>query len=145
MKWPISTPAWSRRLSKRADFLKTHPDLAIYPPDIMNLQVESRQPLSNKRVDHFHITAKVDKFPKRVSLFYRLDGKGIFNEVSMLDDGKNDDGTAENGIFGITIVPQNGETAIEYYIVAENAGLFSYSPAAYMWEKHTTTLEALNK
>ena len=138
-------PGLMELMSKRADFLKTHPDLAIYPPNIMNVQVENRLPLSSKRMEQFHITAKVDKFPKRVSLFYRLSGEGTFSEVSMLDDGKNDDGTADNGIFGITIVPQNAEQSIEYYIVAENAGLFSYSPAAYMWEKHTTTLEALNK
>lgn len=132
-------------MNKRADYLKTHPDLAIFPPDIMNVQVESRQALSSKQMEHFHITAKVDKFPKRVSLFYRLGSDGAFSEAPMLDDGKNDDGVADNGIFGITIVPQNGEKSIEYYIVAENAGLFSYSPAAYMWEKHSTTLEALNK
>ncbi len=138
-------PGLLELMSKRADYLKTHPDLAIFPPNIMNVKVETRQPLSSKRMEHFHITAQVDKFPKRVSLFYRLSGEGNFTEVSMLDDGKNDDGTPENGIFGITIVPQNGEESIEYYIVAENAGLFSYSPAAYMWEKHTTTLEALNK
>ncbi len=138
-------PGLLELMSKRADYLKTHPDLAIFPPNIMNVKVETRQPLSSKRMEHFHITAQVDKFPKRVSLFYRLSGEGDFTEVSMLDDGKNDDGTPENGIFGITIVPQNGEESIEYYIVAENAGLFSYSPAAYMWEKHTTTLEALNK
>jgi len=138
-------PGLLELMAKRAIYLKTHPDLAIYPPDIMNVQVETRKPLSSKRLEHFSITAKVDKFPKRVQLFYRLDGTGPFSEVTMLDDGKNDDGTAENGVFGITIVPQNNEQSIEYYIVAENAGLFSFSPAAYMWEKHVTTLETLNK
>jgi hypothetical protein len=132
-------------MSKRIAFLKIHPELSIFPPDIMNVQVESRKPLSSKRIEHFHITAKVDKFPKRVLLYYRLDKKGEFNQVSMHDDGKNDDGSANNNIYGITIVPQNGEQAIEYYIMAENPGLVSYSPVAYMWEKHSTNLEELNK
>lgn len=132
-------------MSKRTAFLKTHPELSIFPPDIQNVRVETRQPLSSKRVENFHITAKVDKFPKRVVLHYRLDGKGEFSQVSMLDDGKNDDGVVSNNIFGITIVPQNGEQTIEYYIMAENPGLISYSPAAYMWEKHSATLDDLNK
>jgi hypothetical protein len=63
----------------------------------------------------------------------------------MADDGKNDDGVAGNGIYGVTIVPQNGETSISYYILAENAGLLNYSPARYMWEQHRSTLEELNK
>ncbi|MBI5916717.1 MAG: CotH kinase family protein [Bacteroidetes bacterium] len=138
-------PGLLELMAKRTLFLKTHPDLSVYPPDVMDVQVEGRKALSNKRVEQFHITAKVDKFPRRVELYYRLDGKGDFSQVSMLDDGKNDDGTASNNIFGATIVPQNGEQAIEYYIVAENPGLVSYSPANYMWDKHKSTLEALNK
>lgn len=132
-------------MAKRTAFLKTHPELSVFPPDILNVQVTARQPLSSKLVENFHITARVDKFPRRVVLHYRLDGKGEFSQVSMQDDGKNDDGIVNNNIFGITIVPQNGEQAIEYYIVAENPGLLSYSPAAYMWEKHSTSLEELNK
>ena len=132
-------------MSKRTAYLKTHPELAVFPPDITNVEVEARKKLSSKMMEQFHITAKVDKFPKRVVLFYRLDGKGEFSPVTMQDDGKNDDGTANNSIYGITIVPQNGEQSIEYYIMAENPGLVSYSPAAYMWEKHKTTLEELNK
>ncbi len=132
-------------MTKRTAFLKAHPDLAIFPPDIMEVKVEGREPLSSKPVENFHITSKVDKFPKKVILLYRFGGQGNFSEVSMQDNGKDDDGTANNGVFGVTIVPQNGERSIEYFIKAENAGLFSYSPAAYMWEKHTTSLEALNK
>jgi hypothetical protein len=132
-------------MSKRTTFLKSHPELAVFPPDVTEVKVESRQPLSSKQIERFHITAKIDKFPKRVSLYYRLDGTGSYKEVRMTDDGKEDDGTAGNGIFGSIITPAAGERKIEYYIVAENAGMVSYSPAAYMWEKHQTTLDVLNK
>ncbi len=138
-------PGLVELMARRTSFLKSHPDLAVFPPDIMDVQVEGRKPLSSQKVQQFHITSKVDKFPKRVELFYRLDGKGGFTQVSMYDDGKFDDGTAGNNVFGVVIVPQNGEQSIEYYIVAENPGLVSYSPANYMWEKHKSTLEALNK
>ncbi len=138
-------PGLLELMARRTAFLKTHPELAVFPPDVMDVQVEGRKPLSSQKVEHFRITAKVDKYPRRVELFYRLDGKGAFSQVTMLDDGKNDDGTANNNVFGVTIVPQNGEQTIEYYILAENPGLMSYSPANYMWEKHKSTLEALNK
>lgn len=138
-------PGLLELMTKRTSFLKAHVDIAIFPPDIMDVQVEKRKELSSQKMTHFHITAKVDKYPRRVELFYRLDGKGKFSQVTMLDDGKNDDGTANNNVFGVTIVPQNSEASIEYYIQAENPGLVSYSPTNYMWEKHKSTLEALNK
>lgn len=132
-------------MSKRTSYLRSLPSLAIFPPDIMNVEVETRKPLSNKQVENFHITAKIDKFPKRVALMYRLNGTGEFQSANMTDNGKADDGITGNGVFGTTIVPKSGERSIEYYIIAENAGLFSYSPAAYMWEHHSTTLDELNK
>ncbi len=138
-------PGLLELMTRRTAFLKTHPELSVFPPDVLEVQVEGRKPLSNQKVEQFHITAKVDKYPRRVELFYRLDGKGPFSQVTMLDNGKYDDGTANNNVFGVTIVPQNGEQSIEYYILAENPGLVSYSPANYMWEKHKSTLEALNK
>ncbi|MCC6724138.1 MAG: CotH kinase family protein [Saprospiraceae bacterium] len=138
-------PGLLELMTKRTSFLKAHPELAVFPPEISEVQVEGRKPLSSQKIQQFHITSKVDKFPKRVELYYRLDGKGGYNQVTMHDDGKFDDGTAGNNVFGVTIVPQNGEQSIEYYIVAENPGLMSYSPANYMWEKHKSTLDALNK
>lgn len=138
-------PGLLELMTKRTAFLKAHPDLSVFPPDILEVKVEGRKPLSNQKVEQFHITTKVDKFPKRVELFYRLGGNGTFTQVTMHDDGKQDDGAANNNVFGVTIVPQNGEQHIEYYIVAENPGLVSYSPPNYMWEKHKSDLESLNK
>jgi CotH kinase protein len=138
-------PGLVQLMSKRASFLKSHPALAVIPSDISDVKITGRTPLSNKKVENFHITASVTKFPKRVLLMYRLAGQENFSEVPMLDDGKNKDGEAGDGLYGITILPQNGETSIEYYLIAENAGLYSYSPANYMWEQHTASLPELNK
>ncbi|MFQ5447295.1 MAG: CotH kinase family protein [Saprospiraceae bacterium] len=138
-------PGLVQLMSRRSSFLKSHPALAVFPSEISTVEVTKRTPLSNKKVENFHITATVTKFPKRVLLMYRLTGQEDFNQAPMKDDGKSKDGEAGDGVYGITIVPQNGETTIEYYIVAENAGLFSYSPANYMWEQHSTSLTDLNK
>lgn len=138
-------PGLMELMTRRMAFLKTHEELSVFPPDITEVMVEKRKPLSEAKMQHFHITAKVDKYPRRVDLYYRLDGKGPFSMVTMQDDGKNDDGTANNNVFGATIVPQNGEQTIEYYIFAENPGLVAYSPVNYMWDRHKSTLEELNK
>ena len=133
-------------MEKRADWLRNQSVLKVVPSEISNVEVEGRQALSAKQVEQFHITAKVDKFPKRVVLMYRLNGEGPFQKMGMSDNGdKADDGVANNGVFGTVVVPKSGERSIEYYIVAENASLFSYSPAAYMWGQHSTSLEELNK
>ena len=138
-------PGLVQFMSKRASFLKVHPALAVIPSGISNVKAVERTPLSSKKVENFHITATVDKFPKRVLLMYRLAGQENFSQVPMHDDGRSNDGEAGDGVYGITILPQNGEASIEYYIAAENAALFSYSPANYMWEWHTASLAGLNK
>ena len=124
-------------MSKRTDFLKKHPSLAVSPSEIKDIAVATRKPMSVKHVDNFKISAHVGQFPKKVTLMYRFSDKKDFMSVSM--DGSG------NGNFEATVTPKNGERGIDYYIVAENAGMISYSPPNYMWEYHHTTLEELNK
>jgi len=132
-------------MEKRANFLHKHPKLAVFPPEISKVEVLKRAKFSNVPVTDFCVTAKIDRFPKRVRLMYRLGSDGPFKEATMYDDGQHKDGEANDGIFGVTIVPQNGETSIQYYIVAENATLISYHPSNYMWDVHSTNLQELNK
>lgn len=132
-------------MDKRSDYLSKHRALSVFPPEISEVGVKGRPQFSSAKVGTFRINAKVDKFPKTVTLMYRLNGTGTFKEANMYDDGKNNDGAEADGIFGITIVPQNGENNIEYYIVAENVSLINYSPSNYMWEQHKSSLDDLNK
>jgi hypothetical protein len=132
-------------MRKRGAYLKAHPDLSVYPPDITQVQVASRQPMAQQKLTQFHITAQIDKYPKKVVLYYRLDGADGFTEMRMHDDGRTDDGTAANGVYGAIVKPAGGEQSIEYYIVAENAALISYSPADYMWSLHRTSLDEINR
>ncbi len=138
-------PGIKELMSKRAKFLSKHPSVAVFPPEVSGVNVIGRPQFSSTPVTTFRVTAQVTNFPKRVKLMYRLSGSGNYEEVNMYDDGQNNDGASGDGTFGATIVPQNGEKMIEYYIVAENATLLGYSPSNYMWEVHNTTLEALNK
>ena len=124
-------------MSKRADFLKKHSDLAVFPSDINEINIVKREPMSVKQIDNFTISTKVGQFPKKVTLLYRLEGQKSFNSINMSSKG--------DGKFEVVVTPANGERAMDYYIMAENASMVSYSPANYMWDSHHISLDELNK
>jgi len=124
-------------MSKRADFLKKYGAIAVFPSEINAVEVASREPMSSKQVLDFKVTANVGQFPKKVTLLYRFRNGDAFTSVHMSTKG--------NGDYEATITPKHGERSLDYYIIAENASMVSYSPANYMWDTHHITLDELNK
>ncbi len=138
-------PGIIQLLEKRADFLKKHKALAPFPPEISEVKVLGRPKYSSVKVKVFKVQARVSRLPKRVYLMYRFSENEPFRSVRMRDDGNNNDGEADDGLFGATVAPQGGETHFEYYIVAENLNMISYDPPDYMWKRYKTTLEELSR
>ena len=133
-------------MSKRAKFLKKYPDLLNIPPQVSAINFTNRQRFTTKSVGDFHVKAKVDNFPRRVRLMYRPVGStDNFIEQQMFDDGKNHDGEAGDKVFGTVVNPEGKFTAIEFYIIAENAGAISFEPTNYINERRTISLAELNK
>ncbi len=132
-------------MGKRAKYLKKHSDVSIFPPMVEEMMVEGRKKFSNETVKDFKISAKVGKRAKRVLLYYRYNDDEVYREAFMADDGKNNDGEAGDKVFGITISPENDQDSIEYFILAENIAAAGFSPANYMYEPYTSSLEELNK
>jgi spore coat protein CotH len=67
----------------------------------------------------------------RVTLYYGTTIYGKFTTIEMLDDGKNDDGAAKDGVYGAKIPKQVASTYIRYYVeaVANNTSKsVSYAP-----------------
>jgi hypothetical protein len=137
-------PGLQQLMTPRTDFLKQDVALAVIPPKIGDVTVISREQFSSERVTAFKVQAKVEKFPTEVALYYRHDGAKPFKRIEMADDGRHNDGEAEDGVFGAVVKPEGGATSIEYYIYAENARAANFSPSRYMFEQHTATLEELN-
>lgn len=129
----------------RASYLQQHPSMEVLPPDISGVKVQARERFSPDQVSDFKVQAKVGQFTKNVRLFYRFNENEPFREMAMEDDGNHNDEKAGDEIFGATVQPMNGAKDIEYYIVAENSQSISYSPARYMYERHTANLEDLNR
>jgi hypothetical protein len=65
--------------------------------------------------------------------------------VEMVDDGKSDDGVANDHVYGVVIPPKNGADGIEFYIKAENAKAVGFSPQNYTRELHSSSLSELNQ
>ncbi len=130
-------------MGKRSKFLKKHTSLRVIPPAISNVGIKKREKYASKKINQFVITAKVNKRPKSVTIYYRYTSDSSFRAVTMLDDGKKMDDNAGDKIFTVAI-PKTETEQIEYYIVAENAAAITYSPSNYMFEQHRTTIEELN-
>ncbi|MBK6904648.1 MAG: CotH kinase family protein [Saprospirales bacterium] len=132
-------------MDARSDFLEKSTDLAVIPALVSEVKVLGREQFSSRPVDAFTITAKVEKFPKRVRVMYRFGEGSRFMEAPMNDDGKDGDVTANDGLYIASIKPVAGQTQIEYFIMAENASIMSFDPPDYMWNLRKISLEELNK
>lgn len=138
-------PGLVQLMSKRIEFLKKHELLERVPPSISEPDIARRKPLSKDSVTTFKISVPVGNLPQAVLLYYTTSPDRPWSEIKMLDDGKHHDAEPEDGVYGAEIKPENGESEIWFYIVAENAGAMAFYPSQYMWEPLHVTLEELNK
>lgn len=93
--------------------------------------------------DDIWITAEIEN-ADNVTLAYRFGGNGLFQKIEMLDDGTQNDGAANDGIYGIQL--SNIGNAVQYYIYAENttSGQFSPQRAAYEYYLIQTNIDLGN-
>jgi CotH kinase protein len=132
-------------MAARTKFLDDHDLLNSLPSSISDVNCQSRSKMDNKRVEGFRISAKADRFPKRMWLHYRTGANQPFMTVPM-----DEDMTIKNLPNGVKVYIANVDAksvtdSIEYYIVSENAGAVSYSPTNYTQKMHKASLVELNK
>ncbi len=132
-------------MSKRTKFLKKHPDLTIFPPSIESVRVVAREKFDNAEITSFNVQVKSDKSAKRVVLVYRFGTDEEYRQMYMADDGKSNDGKANDKLYAATVDPMGKHDTMEYFIMMENAKMVSFDPPNYMYQPHSTTLAELNK
>ncbi len=132
-------------MSKRAKSLKKHSDISVIPPMVEEVVVTRRAKFSNEAVMSFNILATAEKRAKRLVLYYRYDNSSRYEKVFMTDEGNSNDGEAGDNVFGVTVVPEEGDTTIEYFILSENAAAAGFFPKDYMFNPFMANLEELNK
>jgi len=129
-------------MAKRSKMLKKHQELRVIPPSISEVNVLKREQYASVLLNTFTVSAKVDKLPKKVKLYYRYNKAELYTEIVMEDDGKNKDAKANDDVYTVTIPKGNG--SVEYYIVAENTAAISFSPSNYMFERHVAKITEIN-
>jgi hypothetical protein len=137
-------PGLKELMTPRTDYLKENINIAVIPPQISEVTVTPREQFATEKVSDFKIQARVEKFPKKVMLFYRFADDQPFKSKEMRDDGRSNEGEAEDGVYGVTIQPKDGATSIQYYIFAENPRAATFDPPRYMYDQYSTSLKELN-
>lgn len=131
-------------MSKRTTYLKTHPELTALPSAVSEVIVQGRGKFDNQRLNAFRVTAKADRFPKRMLVYYRYNNKQAYQVIPMAEESASD---LPSGVkmFSVIIEPKSADAVLDYYIAVENAGTVAFSPGNYMNKPYMVKLSDLNK
>jgi hypothetical protein len=110
-------------MEARINYLSKHPLILKTPPSI-------EKPTTNTLSDKISVTAKVTNTTK-VYCVLRNGQSTAYRYFAMLDDGKHDDGAANDGVFGVVV---NKKEGLQYYILAENEEAAATLPDRAGWK-----------
>lgn len=132
-------------MAARAKFLKNHPDLTALPSEISDVAVKSRAKFENQKINAFAITAKADRFPKRMQLHYRFSPDKPYQIVPMMEEASETPLPSGVKMFGANIEARSADDTLDYFIMAENAGTVSFGPTNYTLKPNKVKLSEINK
>jgi len=137
-------PGLTELMGKRSRFLKTHLELTKLPPVVSEVTVKGRGKFDSQKVNSFYVSAKADKYPLRMYLYYRFDDQEAYTMVAMSEE--NTPGLAAGAkAFAAQVEAKNSESVLDYYILAENVGAVGFLPANYTKQPFKIKLSELNK
>jgi hypothetical protein len=137
-------PGIAELMSKRARFLKDHPELTVKAPAISDVLVQGRGKFENQKLTDFRITAKADYFPRRMLIYYRFNDTDPFSMMQMNEDAVSNLSSGSKA-FVVTIDGKTEDAVLTYYLVAENAGAVAFAPQNYYSKPNVVKLSDLNK
>lgn len=137
-------PGIAELMSKRIRYLKTHPDMTALPSAVTDVSVQGRGKFDNQKLNVFKINVKADRFPQRIHLYYRFGKDQAYRAVLLSEDMV---GGLPAGVKAFTtlIDAPTDDAAIDFYLVAENAGAASFYPTNYMTQPKMVNISDLNK
>jgi hypothetical protein len=109
-------------MGARITYLNSLSEFKASSPIITDVLHTPSNPSSNTNV---WVTVNVAN-AENVKLAYRRSLTDAFENIEMLDDGNNNDGSAGDGIYGVAV--PTGSVGFKYYIYAENESAASLLP-----------------
>ncbi len=137
-------PGLVELMAKRSQYLKKHPELTALPSSVSDISVQSRARLDNTKINAFRISAKADRFPKRMWIYYRFNEKDAYTPMLMPEESGTDKPSGVKS-FSMNIDAKSADAVLDYYILTENAGTVSYTPQGYTKQPTKVKLSDLNK
>ena len=116
-----NTPGLTELMDGRVEYLLNSREFLELPPVISDF---TYSPAVIEPISTVWFQAEVD-VGANVILGYRLDSISKFTKTEMFDDGLHNDGEADDGIYGVSII--SGYSELQYFLYCENeeAGIFS--------------------
>ena len=133
-----ATPGIITLMDGRSDYLLALSDFTQVQPTISNIALSNDTPILNETLS---ITASIQD-ENNVLLGYRSSVEDAFVRIPMFDDGLNNDGAANDGVYGVSIEITNSFT--QYYIYAENSNIGMFSPQRAEHEYYTILANTVN-
>ena len=111
----------SSLMESRVEYLESQSEFTASPPTISTV---STTPSVVNIYSEANISVQVEN-AESVVFGYRFRPYEVFTKLEMFDDGNHNDGQANDGVYGVSIVVEALD--VQYYIYAENndAGIFS--------------------
>ncbi len=131
-------------MSARAKYLTSHPELSALPSTVSDVSQQGRAKFDDKKITGYKITAKADRFPKRMWIYYRQNDQQPFFQAQM-EEEKSSKLTSGERLFVANIEATEPDTELQYYILVENAGAVSFYPNTYSIKPLRAKLADLNK
>ena len=131
-------------MSKRARFLKSHPELTALPSAISDIAVQGRGKFENQRINTFRVVAKADRFPKKTFIYYRFNNRQAYTAMVMTEENSSDL-PAGMKMYSANIEAPTEDAVLDYYIMTENAGTVAFAPLNYFNKPLKVKLSDLNK
>jgi CotH kinase protein/Lamin Tail Domain/Secretion system C-terminal sorting domain len=125
---PNSIVGITQLMEARIDYLNSLNDFEYTAPTIVSATHSPEQPASNSEV---WFSTEVED-ASEVKLAYRSNANAAFTQIIMFDDGNHNDGSAGDGVYGVSI--EVGSTDLQYFIYAINADAASFLPARAEYE-----------
>jgi len=121
-------------MNGRISYLTNYSSFQVITPVIQQTMISPTQVTANSKV---WFCTEVEEATS-VYLAYRFSANNKFKKIEMFDNGENNDGSAGDNIYGVSI--STDESNVQYYIYAENEDAVAFSPPRAEYEYHNLSV-----